>query len=87
MFNKDGNITGWDEIRDFKIEVKNTRDVQVKVEIQRNFDCPHWNLKKEGEFGKYEKIDRDTVRFSMSLPKRSQKEFRYVLTTRHGTRE
>ena len=87
MFDKDGNITGWDEIREFKIEVKNTRDLQVKVEIQRNFDTAHWSLKKKGEFGKYEKIDLDTVKFTLDLPKRSQKEFRYIVTTRHGTRE
>jgi len=87
MFNKDGNISGWDEIREFKIEVKNTRDIQIKVEIQRNFQTSYWSLEKKGDFGKYEKVDLDTVKFTLDLPKRSQKKFRYVVTTRHGTRE
>ena len=39
-FDNDGNISGWDEIRVFTVEVRNTRDVPVKVEITRNFETP-----------------------------------------------
>jgi hypothetical protein len=67
--------------------VKNTREVAVKVQIDRNFPTQHWSLTKEGEFDEYEKIDLDTVRFTLELASRSKKEFRYVLTTRHGERE
>jgi len=82
----DGQIVGWDEIRSFKIEVKNTREVPVKVEIRRNFPTQYWDLEKDGDFGEYEKIDLDTVKFALSLPARSKQEFRYVLTTYHGRR-
>ncbi|TFH13958.1 MAG: DUF4139 domain-containing protein, partial [Lentisphaerales bacterium] len=45
MFDNRGNISGWDEIRTFKLEVKNTRAVPIKIEIQRNFPTQHWDLK------------------------------------------
>ncbi len=86
MFDNDGDIIGWDEIREFKIEVKNTRDVPVKVEITRNVNIRSWDLNKSGDYGKYEKIDLDTFRFTLELKERSQKEFAYQLTTHHGKR-
>lgn len=86
-FDDDGNISGWDEIRKFKIEVRNTRETPVRVEIQRNFDTTHWELKKSGDFGDFEKVDIDTVKFTLKLEPRSAKKFEYTLTTRHGTRQ
>ena len=85
-FDKDGNIRGWDEIRKFQIEVKDTREVPVKVEIQRNFNTSYWDLKKSGDYGDYEKVDLDTVKFTLKLEPRSAKKFEYTLTTYHGTR-
>jgi hypothetical protein len=85
-FNNKGNITGWDEIRKFKIEVRNTREIGVKVEIQRNFNTQYWNLEKSGDFDKFEKVDLDTVKFTLILEPSSKKKFEYVLTTYHGVR-
>jgi len=85
-FNNKRNISGWDEIRKFKIEVRNTREIGVKVEIQRNFNTPYWDLKKSGEFDKFEKVDLDTVKFTLILEPRSKKKFEYILTTYHGVR-
>jgi hypothetical protein len=86
-FDKDGNISGWDEIRKFKIEVRNTRETPVKVEIHRNFDISYWELKKSGDFGDFEKVDSDTVKFTLTIEPRSAKKFEYTLTTYHGTRQ
>ena len=85
-FNRKGNISGWDEVREFKIEVRNTRNTPVKVEIQRNFASVYWDLDKIGQFGDFEKIDKDTVKFSLALEPRSKRQFSYTLTTYHGTR-
>jgi len=41
-FDRRGNVSGWDEIRTFNIKVKNTRDIDVKVEIKRNFNTSYW---------------------------------------------
>jgi hypothetical protein len=86
MFNKEGHLTGWDEIREVKIEVKNTRPLPVKVEITRNFPVTAWDLKKDRDCGDYQKVDLDTVKFTLTLNAQTKKEYRYTLTTRHGTR-
>ena len=86
-FDRNGNISGWDEIRTFKVEVKNTREIPVKVEIKRNFTTQYWGLNKSGQFGQFEQVDLDTVKFTLELEARSKREFEYVLTTYHGTRQ
>ncbi len=85
-FDRRGNVSGWDEVRTFKIEVKNTRGIGVKVEIKRNFSTTYWKLAKSGDFGKFEKVDKDTVKFTLTLKPRSARKFEYVLRTYHGTR-
>ncbi len=86
-FDRDRNISGWDEVRRFKIEVKNTCDIGVKVEIQRNFPTQYWKLEKSGDIGEFEKVDLDTVKFTLTLEPRSAKQLEYVLTTYHGVRQ
>ena len=61
-----------------KFEVKNTRDVPVKVEIKRNFDTTYWEIETKQE---YEKIDKDTIKLTMTLKPRSEKTFNYELTS------
>jgi hypothetical protein len=86
-FDRRGNISGWDEVRTFRIEVKNTRDIRVKVEIKRNFPTQYWKLQRSGEFGEFEEVDLDTVKFTLLLEPRSTRQFGYVLRTCHGTRQ
>ena len=86
-FDRGGNISGWDEIKKFKIEVRNTREIGVKVEIQRNFNTPYWDLEKSGDFDEFERVDLDTVKFTLILEPRSVKKFEYILTTYHGERQ
>ena len=86
-FDRRGNISGWDEVRTFKIEVKNTRDIGVKVEIKRNFNTTYWDLIRSGDIDNFEKVDADTVKFTLALKPRSKREFGYVLRTYHGERE
>ena len=86
-FDRKHNISGWDEIRKFKIEVRNTRDIPAKVAIKRNFPTQYWKLLKSGDFGEFENVDLDTVKFTLVLEPRSAKEFGYILTTYHGVRQ
>ncbi|MBN2269359.1 MAG: DUF4139 domain-containing protein, partial [Sedimentisphaerales bacterium] len=85
-FDRNRNISGWDEIRTFKIEIRNTRDIPAKIEIKRNFNTQYWNLARTGDSEQFEKEDLDTVKFTLELQTRSKKEFEYVLTTLHGVR-
>jgi hypothetical protein len=85
-FDSDGDISGWDEIQVFHVSVRNTRDVAVKVEITRNLDNPAWDLKRSDDVGSFEKVDLDTVKFTIELPPHSRKTFDYTLTTYNGVR-
>jgi len=83
-FDNRGNISGWDEIQTFTIEARNTRDISIKIEIRRNFDTQYWKLETKQD---YEKVDLDTVKFTLNLEPRSKEEFEYILTTYHGVRQ
>ena len=85
-FDSRRDISGWDEIRTFKVEVRNTREIPVRVEIKRNFPTQYWDLQKSGEIGEFGKEDLDTVKFTLKLEPRSKKGFEYILTTYHGVR-
>ncbi|MFO8084940.1 MAG: DUF4139 domain-containing protein [Desulfobacterales bacterium] len=86
MFFENGNISGWDEIKNFDISVKNTREIPITVEIYRNFSSGTWDLKVIDDNHPFEKIDKDTVKFTLKLDGKSRRTFSYVLTTYHGTR-
>jgi hypothetical protein len=86
-FDRHGNISGWDEIRTFQLEIKNTRDLPVKIEIKRNFGTQAWDIKNIGDAKKYyEKVDLDTVKYTLTLEPESEKTLEYELTTYQGTR-
>jgi len=86
-FDNSRNAVGWDEIHTFRIEVRNTRDLTVKVEIKRNFPTQYWDISRSGQFGKYQKEDMDTSKFTLTLQPRTKQTFEYTLRTYHGTRE
>jgi len=86
-FDRRDNVSGWDEIHTFKIEVRNTRDINVKVEIKRNFNTQYWDIDNSGDFGAFEKVDLDTVKFTLDLQPGTAKQFQYVLRTYHGVRQ
>ena len=86
-FDKKGQVTGWDEIRTFRIQVKNTRTVAVRLEIKRNFNTHTWDIENSGDYGKFEKEDKDTVKYTLELPPRSHRTFEYTLTTYQGSRQ
>jgi hypothetical protein len=85
-FDRDGNISGWDEVRTFTVEVRNGREVPARIEITRNFETPQWDLKRSGSIDNFEKVDLDTVKFTLDLPPHSKKTFEYTLTTYNGVR-
>ena len=62
-------------------------EIPVKVEIKRNFNTQYWKLANNGEYGDFEKVDLNTVKYTLVLEPRSTKSFEYVLRTYHGARE
>ncbi len=84
--NPGGNISGWDEEKTYEVAVNNYRKLPVKVEVTRNLPHQYFELKKKGDFGEYEKVDMDTVRFTVSLSPNSVKKFTYTVTQFEGDR-
>jgi len=83
---KDDRITGWDEHRTMKVEVANYRDMPVKVEVRRNFPVTAWELENDGDPGHYEKVDADTVQYTLELPPNGRKVVTYDVTWHMGSR-
>ena len=84
MFDKKGNVSGWDEIRTWKIEIINTRILPVEIEITRGFGTAYWTMQAEIP---YEKHDATHARFNLNLGPRNKRTFEYTVTTYHGLRE
>ena len=86
-FDDDGNVSGWDEVRTWRIELRNTRDLPVKIEVYRHFPTAYWTIENRGLDGSYEKEDLDSVKYICMLEPRSKTQFEYTVQTYHGTRE
>jgi hypothetical protein len=84
LFDPNDNITGWDEICTWKIEITNTRTLPVKIEITRDFDTSFWTLACEIP---YEKHDITRARFNLDIEPRTKQAFEYTVTTYHGMRQ
>jgi hypothetical protein len=82
-YDSDGGIIGWDEIRTFEIEVRNTRDTAIKVEIKRNFPHQFWQVTSQD---KYDEFDSDTIKFTIEMKPVSKQKLTYTLRTYEGTR-
>jgi hypothetical protein len=87
VFDPNGELTGWDEVRTWKVEIANARTLPVDIEITRGFEKAHWTLKMQSGEAAYEKHDVTHARFKLTIEPRSKRTFEYTVTTRHGTRE
>ena len=84
VFDKRGNVAGWDEIRTWKMEITNTRTLPIEIEITRGFGTAYWTLQADIP---YDKHDATHARFKLELESRSKRTFAYTVTTYHGVRE
>jgi hypothetical protein len=79
-FDKDGNVRGWTIKEAWEIEVQNSREIDVVLDIRRNFSGD-WTITSEAP---HEKLDAAKVKFVVPLKPREKKAFTYEVTTRHG---
>jgi hypothetical protein len=83
-FDREGNARGWDEAAVWAMEVRNTRDLPVEIEITRDFGSTYWDIAAED--GVYAKHDASHGRFTFEMPARTSRRIEYTLTTYNGTR-
>ncbi len=80
-FDAAGNLTGWTTKATWEIELQNSRDIDIRLDIRRNFSGD-WSLDTQTPF---EKMDANKVKFLLPLQPREKQKLTYTLTTRHGT--
>ena len=81
QFDNNGNVKGWATKETWGIEVQNSKEIDVLLDIRRNFSGD-WTLVTDS---KYEKVDAAKVKFLLPLKSREKLKLTYELTTRHGS--
>ena len=81
QFDQNGNVKGWTTKETWEIEVQNSKDIPIVLDIRRNFSGD-WTLSTAAN---YENVDRTKVKFVVPLAVRAKQKFSYELVTRHGT--
>lgn len=87
VFDRNGNVNGWEDINTHTFTVKNTRPVEAKVEITVNLHNQYWELQLRGDEGEYKKIDLDTWRYTVKLAPRSEQTFETTTRIFQGRRQ
>jgi hypothetical protein len=87
VFDSKRNVSGWDEVCQWQIEITNTRELPIEVEITRGFGTAYWQMKFSEKDVSYEKYDVTHARFKLNLDPRSKRVFSYTVRTYHGERE
>jgi hypothetical protein len=87
VFDPNGNVAGWDEVRTWRIEVTNASTLTVDIEITRGFDTPYWTLNPGDGQPAYEKYDATHARFKLSVEPRSKRVLDYTVTAFLGVRQ
>jgi hypothetical protein len=80
-FDQNGNVKGWTTKETCEIEVQNSKDIPVVLDIRQNFPGD-WTIATPQ---KYENVDNTKVKFIVPLAPRAKQKFSYELVTRHGT--
>ncbi len=79
-FDNYGNVKGWTTKETWEIEVQNSKEIDVVLDVRRNFNGD-WSLTSQAG---YEKVDANKVKFLLTLKPRGKETFAYEVTTRHG---
>jgi len=86
-FDRNGDIDGWETVEDWKVEVKNNREVPAKVELKRHLAHQYFDFKTgKEEHGRFEKEDLDTVKFTLELKPYGKQIFTYQVRYFEGER-
>ena len=80
-FDVHGDVKGWTIKETWEIELQNSKEIDVVVDLRRNFNGD-WSMTTQAP---YEKVDAYKVKFLIPLKPHEKQKFSYELTTRYGT--
>jgi hypothetical protein len=81
QFDQNRNVKGWTTKETWKVEVQNSKDIDVVLDIRRNFSGD-WSLKSATP---NETVDGNKVKFVLPLKPRAKQEFNYEVTMNYGS--
>jgi hypothetical protein len=81
QFDGNGNVKGWTVKETWQVEVQNSKEIDVVLDVRRNFGGD-WSLNTEAS---YEKVDANKVKFILPLKAREKRLFSYEVTTNFGS--
>jgi hypothetical protein len=81
QFDQNRNVKGWTVKETWKIEVQNSKDIDVVLDLRRNFGGD-WTLKSDTP---NETVDGNKVKFVLPLKPRAKQQFTYEVTTTFGS--
>ncbi len=87
LFDRNHNISGWDELQTWQVTATNTRHIPVEIEITRGFETAYWELEVTDGLVTWEKHDARHARFILQMEPGEKRIFTYQLRTYHGQRE
>lgn len=79
-FDAKGNVNGWTVRETWQIEIQNSKEIPVVLDIRRNF-AGDWTLSTQVS---HEKVDATKVKFVRPLKPHEKQSFTYEVTTRVG---
>ena len=81
QFDGNQNVKGWTIKEAWQIEVQNSKDIDVVLDIRRNFNGD-WSLMTDAT---HENVDATKVKFVLPLKSREKQQFRYEVTSHFGS--
>ncbi len=86
-FDKKGNITGFDEVRDYEVRLSNFTNGPALLEYVRNFDSPEVKISRVSLPDRFEKTDQDSIKFTLTLAPHANETLRFTATFPRGDRK
>jgi hypothetical protein len=81
QFDQNRNVKGWTIKETWRVEVQNSKDIDVVLDIRRNFGGD-WTLKSDTP---NETVDGNKVKFVLPLKPRAKQQFTYEVTMNFGS--
>jgi hypothetical protein len=86
-FDKQNNLSGFDEVRTMALDLANFSDQPAKIDIFRTAPDSHFSISGISGQDTFEKIDQHRFKFSVTVPPGTRQTIHYTLTTHQGDRK
>lgn len=88
IFDHQGNISGWDVIEQWQLQVYNGRDLPVQLELVRHTPHSDWTVQQiDIGTATYEVLDVNRFQYHLTLAPRSSATLQYQLSRAEGQRQ